>query len=498
MSLLFLLCLWGGFSSPAFWNPSYLEAALAPPVKLSGPLMAGGTVVGMDLSPDGAYLVFRGDKEILGVTELYSIHLATGTIAKLSQTLPTGAEVYGYLISPTSDRVVYQIITAASGRALFSVPIGGGTVANISDVSAAPSDKSIHYEITPDGQTVVFRSNIFGLYRVFRSPMSGVSVSEPPFELDKPINAQGEVTSARLSPDGSRVVYKADAVTVDQVDLFTVPLSGVGAFRITNLGPNWDINQFWFTPDNSRIVYTTFGGGNSQLFSVPLTGGTPTRLDNPSGSKYYIGSVYIASNSDWVVYTGQQTSDKYELFSVPVVGPSTESRKLNPDLPPFADLNGPGDTGFVALSPDGSRVIYNADLEVDEQFNLYQVPIAGPAGDRVQVNPPFSTGNGVTGGGYHCSGEWIKFHLQSGSSFLSESFLIPVTLDRPARSLTAGFVSQGDYLQQLYDSPDCRRMIMVIQTGPMAETEGYLVLPQSGEPVRFHPAWLDPPGGSAR
>ena len=489
------VCLLSGFLFPTLWGPRSLEAADYPHTKLSGVMAAGGTAIQMKLSPDGNYLVFRADKVTQGIIELFSVNLGTREVIKLNGDLPAGGDIFGFEISPTGTRVVYQTVNSSNGRALYSVLIGGGAIRNISHIPSSPDKRSENFEITPDGNTVVFRSNFSGRFELYRSPITGVTVSEPPFRLNSNMVPNGEVQWARLSPDGSRVVYKAEAVALNQVDLFTVPITGVGDLQITNLGPDWDINQFWITPDSSRIVYTTFGGGRNQLFSVPLAGGTVTRLDNPSIADYYIGNVLLSADSGWVVYTGRQQSTKYELFSVPVSGPQASSRKLNPDLPAFADLNGPGDSGFVEVSPDSAQVIYNADLEVDGKFNLYRVSIAGPAGHQVQVNPPLTQGNGVTGGRYLCSGNWLLYWLESGVSSLSESFLIPGSLDQPARSLTEPFVPLGQYLETFVTSPDCRWLMMRIHTGPLAENQGYKVWLSGGMPTRFHPDFQDPPGG---
>ena len=65
---------------------------------------------------------------------------------------------------------------------------------------------------------------------------------------------------------------------------------------------------------------------------------------------------------------------RFELFSVPIEGSLQEIDKSS------ARLNGPlvpgGDVVQFEIAPDGSRVVYRADQELDERFEVYSVPIA--------------------------------------------------------------------------------------------------------------------------
>jgi Tol biopolymer transport system component len=60
-----------------------------------------------------------------------------------------------------------------------------------------------------------------------------------------------------------------------------------------------------------------------------------------------------------------------------------ENIKLN------APLTLDGNVSFFAISPDSSRVVYIADQDTDEVFELYSVPLGG--GTVTKLNAPFTT-----------------------------------------------------------------------------------------------------------
>jgi len=61
----------------------------------------------------------------------------------------------------------------------------------------------------------------------------------------------------------------------------------------------------------------------------------------------------------------QQTDTVFELYSVPITGPATEGVKLNGPLV----LN--GNVKTFRISPDSGRVLYIADQDIDNTYELY-------------------------------------------------------------------------------------------------------------------------------
>jgi len=86
-----------------------------------------GTVQSFLVSPDGSTVVYVSDQETSGVSELHSVPIGGGISTKLSETLPAGANVVDFRISPDGATVAYRVFGDPLPDDLFTVPIGGGT-----------------------------------------------------------------------------------------------------------------------------------------------------------------------------------------------------------------------------------------------------------------------------------------------------------------------------------------------------------------------------------
>ena len=124
-----------------------------------------------------------------------------------------------------------------------------------------------------------------------------------------------------------------------------------------------------------------------ELYSVPLGGGTVTKLNDPLVPAGMYLLFLISPDSSRVVYRAdQQTDEVYELYSVPLGGGTVT--KLNDPL-----VAGGNVWSDFLISPDSSRVIYRADQQTDEVMELYSVPLAG--GTVTKLNDPLVAGGDV-------------------------------------------------------------------------------------------------------
>jgi RNA polymerase sigma-70 factor (ECF subfamily) len=80
---------------------------------------------------------------------------------------------------------------------------------------------------------------------------------------------------------------------------------------------------------------------------------------------------YLADQEIPDVYRADQAADDVlELYAVPTRGGA--SARLNADLVPGGDVSAPGSVShFFAPTPDGRLVVYLADQEVDQRFELF-------------------------------------------------------------------------------------------------------------------------------
>ena len=145
-----------------------------------------------------------------------------------------------------------------------------------------------------------------------------------------------------ISPDGSTIAFTYKG------DIFTVPVAGGKASQLTS-NEAYDTAPVW-SPDGSKIIFSSNREGSFDIFSVAATGGTPVRLTTNSGSETPLAFL----NDHEILYT---TSDMpaRESSRAPFL---TQTWKLDisqPGLRPQLFLSLPA--GAASVSKSG-KVLY--------------------------------------------------------------------------------------------------------------------------------------------
>jgi Tol biopolymer transport system component len=340
--------------------------------KLNGPLVVGGDVEDFQISPDGTRVVYKA-AQATERGEIFSVAIGGGAEVRLSGTLVLGGNLFDFDITPDGNRVVYRADQQVDGLfELYSVPIGGGAFTKISN-GAKVSDT---VGITPDSERIVYQATfaISSVTELFSVPVSGgVAV-----QLNTPLVLGRVVSGAHLSPNGSRVVYVADELADDVFEMFSVPTTGGSRVKLNGaLATGGDVvaSTPTFSPDSAQVVYIADQLTNDvlELFSVPVGGGVNTKLNAPLAAARDVSTfgATIADGNRVIFTADQDTDDVFELYSVPLLGGATT--KLNDPL--VAD----GRIDSFKLSPDGDRVLYSASQNVVDRFELFSVPVLGGA-----------------------------------------------------------------------------------------------------------------------
>ena len=193
-----------------------------------------------------------------------------------------------------------------------------------------------------------------------------------------------EVVNFKVSPDGILVAYLADQDTDEQFELYTVPVDGGTAVKVSALFRSASDVQddFKWAPDSSRIAYRAnqVNLDNIELFSV-LPDGTSNRRVSIS-PLFANGNVDIfkwAPNSAFIAYTAQRTNlTQFELFST---RPTREDNFPISNLPVI-------DSSVQRFNwaPNSSRIAYIADRLIDEKFELFTNVPTGADNQKVSGN----------------------------------------------------------------------------------------------------------------
>jgi Tol biopolymer transport system component len=361
----------------------FVVYAAAAPFKLNPPIPLDGDVeTPFRLSADGTQVLYVADQDAASVFELYKVSINGGASQKLSGGLVNGGDVVPESVqfSPSGNRVLYVAdANVDEVLELFSVASSGGAVVKLNGalpISGGVDPASPRF--TPDGNGVVYRADqandqVFELYDV-SSIGGGIK------KLSGNLVNGGDVVSAPVvSPDGTRVLYVADQDTDEVFELYSGFMNGAAAAKLSGtmvLGGGVVGGSQKYSPNGGRVMYVADQNTNEafELFTVPSTGGVPTKVSGAlvSGGDVSSTSSVFSPDSSRIVYRADQDQDNiFELYSVPSAGGS--SVKISGPMVSAGDVV----DGSARISPDSAHVIYLADEETNEKFELYEAPILG-------------------------------------------------------------------------------------------------------------------------
>ena len=452
---------------------SLAQDELGDPVQISAPQVVFGDVASFQVSPDNSRVVYIADQRIDGVNELFSVPIAGGSAVRLNDNLPTDGNVDGFLISPDGSRVVYFADQNTDEvDELFSVSITGGLPIRLNPNLVSGGDVlgnvfSTGFEISPDGSRVIYIAyqNINDRFELFSVPIGGGNTERLNDDLAEGLVDMG-VVEFRISPDSSRVIYTADQndqnSAGDELELFSVPISGGTTTRLNAdlpTGGNVVDSSPLISADSSRVIYIADQNtvGVPELFSVPIAGGEPVPLNSNlvSGGEVTPFGHQISPDGSRVIYIADQnTVGVRELFSVPIAGGDVV--RLNSNLVSGGEVSPFG----VQISPDGSRVIYRADQNINNRFELFSVPITGGVLPE-RLNENLVSSGQVIGFGISPDASRVIYLADQNINNVRELFSVPIAGGTAIR-LNDTLVSGGTVLN-FRISPDSSRVIYLAE-----------------------------------
>ena len=255
--------------------------------KLIGPRSSSGDVEGFAVSPDKTRVAVWGDLETQGEEELFVISLVDGSApVKVSGPLVAGGEVRSdFQWSPDSSRLAYRAIQDTDGVIeLYSVLADGTGNAKVSGPLVAGGDVLFNFQWSPDSSRLAYRAdqttnNVFELYSSLAAGGDNVTVSGT-------LVAGGNVQSDfQWSPDSSRLAYRADQTTNKVDELYSSLADGAGKVKVSGplVSANSDVVDFQWSPDSSRLAYRADQDtdGVNELYSSLAAGGDNVKVSGP-------------------------------------------------------------------------------------------------------------------------------------------------------------------------------------------------------------------------
>jgi Tol biopolymer transport system component len=477
----------------------------APDVRLNDRTgLTGDVQPDFAISPDNQRVIFRFDAQQEGTFGIFSAPLTGGGSSDIGSGAgaPNFRSALDFVIAPDSQRVVYRGRNLATGNSnLFLTPVAGpvivffaltgfGAGSSVEGPSGAdvPADDTLFpaelpYAFTPDSADVVFIADatdgLYQLHRVTATP--GPGPVPAPTLLSTNVSGVRDVTNFRISPDSSRVVYRADDAD-NRFELSSVPrdLSSNATFLLPSPPvSNGDIFEFAITPDGSRVVYRGdfIVDERFELRSSPIDRSTNTVLLNgalaPGGD---VARFAVTANGQRVLYSADQDLDGVsELYSVLATGGT--ATRVNSSL-----VNG-GDVEDFVLSPNGQRAVFRADTATDEVFNLVSVPSAGPAASGVTLTDTESISGDTGAFALSPDGAYAVFVADEETDEQFELYSAALGGGPPAHLNTT--LRAGGTINEFHVSPDGSRVVYAASQADPAVVDLYSVPSSGGAAVRL-------------
>ena len=363
-------------------------------------------------------LVFMAAKENPPTVELYVTSDNGQTTTKLSGSMVSGGNVTGFAISPNGRFVAYRADQETKGMfELYTVPIGGGTIINVSRKSGTileVKDFAWAPNISPNTSQIAFRAfnafigNTGGNIELFTNFSSGgipVAVSNSP-------SVGEDVDTFKWSPTGQLIAYTANIIvgSRQQFELFAAdPNLNNLAFQISNIPAAtnaYTIGEFQWSPNGSIIAFLAdinILGINELLVAEAIQFARPVAISGTLADGGEVVDFSWAPNNTRIAYLADQNED--EKFELITVVPDVNFLNPRPD-PRLVSTNTIGDVVNFAWSPDSSRIGYIADGDTLGVFELY-------------TNVPFGTSKFKVSGTLTQGGDVTSFAWAPDSSLIA-------------------------------------------------------------------------------
>ncbi|MBX7158436.1 MAG: hypothetical protein K1X66_08645 [Verrucomicrobiae bacterium] len=418
-------------------------------------------------------------------------------ILKLSQPVPPNSSVVSAEFALNNTHVVYTLETNFLGQ-IYSVPVTGGNPISLTQFPPGVFLNAVR--VSPDGTRVFYIANAtsptrFDLYSV---PVDGNSL---PVQVSSISVNGGAVRDYQVTKDGSQVFYIADELSLGQVRLFQAQTTQFGTSAIININgllPTSDIDSFELTPDEANIIFEADPVllNNNEILKVSVQGGATVSLSGPpaaGGGNSTTTFLKVSPNGSRVAFRmDRDNKTTNELYSVPINGTAADVIKLNAPLEQDEDVA----FGRIRFSADGNRILYLSQEAIgDNHRDLYYVGAANPA-DKRRINPLFSDiSQQVLDFAWNKKGDRIIYSADQQQPSVFRLYSSRVN-GGPITSLNDAFIVNG-FVLNFQVVPNGKAVLYVANKQNALKRELYFVPIRGGENIKLSDEFSYTPGFTA-
>ncbi|MDX2060413.1 MAG: alpha/beta fold hydrolase [Gemmatimonadales bacterium] len=225
-----------------------------------------------------------------GSEDIFVVDLATGATRRITSEplvesmpswTPDGTILYTRLDDDWMDHAVLEI-----------APTGGAPKLVLQDKDFFDYGAGLKFgfpRVSPDGKSVLFRSQRTGWFNVWIAPIGGGAARQVAPE-------PADQVEARWSPDGKQILFLS--LTNGAQSLKTVPAAGGAIKTLVDPGMGMVTRAEW-APDSRRISYALGTPTTApDLYVVDAAGGAPKQLTFSEGNKL-AGQLVVPEKISW-------------------------------------------------------------------------------------------------------------------------------------------------------------------------------------------------------
>jgi len=348
-----------------------------------------------------------------------------------------------------------RVVPAAAGVLALALPLAGATgrpirfeelatIPRVAGVAVSPDGRLAAYTVsTPDVAANTSRSAVWIV------PIGGEAAGRNGVGGEARRVTSGENDSdARFSPDGQTLAFLSTRDGESQV--WTMPVTGGEPVKATSIATG--VDAFTWAPDGRSLI------ASSTVFPE-CSDDACLRKERDRRAKATVKGriadhVFIRHWNTW------KDGTRSHILRIPIGGgPYVDLTPGNRDAPPFS-VGGGVDWG---VSPDGSELVYASNPDANESLStnadVYTVALAGGAApkNRTAANLAFDGSPR-----YSPDGKWIAYRSQRRAGFEADRFRLMV-LDRAtgaSRSLTDALDA---WVEDYRWAPDSKSIVLSTQ-----------------------------------
>jgi len=414
------------------------------PRRLDTPLTPAQVVSNFSLSSSGAFVLYQTN------AGSFAVPIRGGAPVALTPAFAPGGSAGQSFVGAGDRGYLLARLDGLAGLSLFSQELTDGVLDGPLDgplVFGPPTGRVSTYAATPADEVLFVANQVqSGPLELFRVPVDG---SAAPVRLSGAMGPDGSLGNTpgilSVSADGERFAYIADQVVNQRNDLYAGPVDGSSealAIAVPPAGVGGGVEPgMLFTPDGTRLVFRSrhVSSSHLELFSVLSDGSAPPEpLNEPTSSSLGMtveADLALTSDGARVLYRSDEMGfNKAQLFSVPTDGSTTRLR-LNEHMASTREV-----TAF-RLGADSSTVVYLADRDVEDRFELYHVTATG--GTVTALDPPTLATTDVTQFELTADAQRVVYRADRALNEQHELWSVPSTGGTSAR-LNGALVTGGD------------------------------------------------------